>query len=563
MNAGPFYLDRRGRIWLPWPLLQIHTGGITVTRLLLTVSIGVFVVAAGGASGAASAPARESLFVGFSKAPGAAERALVTRHGGNVRFSFPRVKALAVDLDSAKVGELAREAGVAYVEQDPVRTPSDLETSQLTPSLSNGLYGLVTTKAVDAQTHGYTGAGVKACVADTGLDTGHPDIAANFVAGYNVFDDSSTVDVFSLGVEETEMHGTHVSGTLLGVDNSAGIIGVAPEADLYLARVLETRPNGEVSGLTSQIMAGVQWLADQGCQVINMSLGGPNRSRTEETLYDQITADGTLLVAAAGNDARKRLIYPAAYPVVLSVGAVDRDNDHASFSNTGSGLDLSGPGVDVLSSVPNGQARDASVTAGSTTFEALGLEFAGTTSSAGITGALVDCGYGVSAADCGTSPSAGFVALIKRGGPTHRSVSFAQKVDSAMDAGAAAAIIYNNVAGNVLGTLGTEDNGGTPWIPTVSVSDADGATLLTKVGSNVTVVNALTRWDFLSGTSMATPHVAGAAALVLDANPGLTPAGVESVLESTATDLGAAGYDTTFGNGLVDADAATAAAAAL
>jgi serine protease len=534
---------------------------LAVKKLLLLASLAGLVLAAAGGAGARSAAAPEHLFVGFTKTPGAAERALVQRYGGTVRFSFSAVDALAVDLDQGKVGDLAREAGVAYVEQDPVRTPSglsDLETSQLTPALSNGLYGLVTTDAVGAHSSGYRGSGVKACVADSAIDTGHPDIAANFQAGYNAVDGNNTVDVFSLGVAKTETHATHVAGTLLGVDNSQGIIGVAPQADLYLARVLSTQSDGSVSGLTSEIMDGVQWLADQGCQVINLSLGGGVRSRTEEAFYDQIIADGTVVVAAAGNEGRKTIDYPAAYPAVLSVGAVDRNNEHASFSNTGKGLDLSAPGVDVLSSVPNGQGRDSSVVSGTTTFEAFGFEFADTTSSSGITDPLVDCGYAATAADCGT-PSGDFIALIERGKARGRSITFAQKVANAMDAGAVGAIIYNNETGNFQGTLGTADNDGTPWIPAVSVSDTDGATLLGEAGNSVTLVNAGTRWDYFSGTSMATPHVAGVAALVLGKDPSLTPTEVESILTESADDLGASGYDKTFGYGLVDATGALAA----
>jgi serine protease len=334
---------------------------------------------------------------------------------------------------------------------------------------------------------------------------------------------------------------------------------VAPGARLYLARVLGTQSDGSVSGSTSQIMAGVDWLVHTaGCKVVNQSLGGGVKSRTEEAFYNQIAADGALVVAASGNDGTTRISYPAAYASVMSVGAVDSSNAHASFSNTGKGLDISAPGVGVLSSVPNGQGRDAFVTSGATTYGALGFEFASPTGTGGITATLVNCGYGESATSC-PAGSTGKIALIKRGSPSHRSVTFATKIQNAMAAGAAGAIVYNNVDGGFTGTLGTADNGGTPWIPTVSVSLADGGTLLTKVGTSVTLVNAPTRWDFFDGTSMATPHVAGVAALVLGKNGNLSPSQVRSILTSSAHDLGAAGYDTTFGYGLVDATAAIAA----
>jgi subtilisin family serine protease len=293
-------------------------------------------------------------------------------------------------------------------------------------------------------------------------------------------------------------------------------------------------------------MAGVQWLADQGCKVINMSLGGPDRSSTEQALYQKLIAEGHMIVASSGNDGSSRPHYPSGYDVVVSVGAVDRNNAHASFSNTGGTVDLSGPGVDVLSSVPKGQGFEASVTT-TQTFEAFGLEFAGTTRLRGITKTLVNCRLAVAPSDCPTTVR-GNIALISRG-----SVSFAQKVASATTAGAVGAIIYNNVPGNFHGTLGTPTNNGKAWIPAVSVSQADGQTLLTQVGSSATLVNAASSWDFFNGTSMAAPHVSGVAALLFGQRPGLTPLQVESILESTATDLGPAGYDPTFGWGLVNA----------
>jgi serine protease len=526
--------------------LVLSRARLTAASVLFVVGVTMAAIAAGQGGGASS---RDHLLVGFTKTPGAAEHALVERYGGKVRHSFPSVKALAIDLDSAKIGVFAREGGISYVEKDPVRKPLDLASEQLTPSLSNGLYGLITTHALEAQAAGFTGAGIKACVADTGLDTTHPDIAANFVAGNDIFGGTNSVDVFKLGVAATETHATHVSGTLLGVNNNVGILGVAPQAQLYEARVLGTQPDGSVSGETSQVMAGVQWLADQGCKVINMSLGGDDRSSTEQALYQKLTAEGHMIVASSGNDGAMRPSFPAAYDVVVSVGAVDRNNAHASFSNTGGGLDLSGPGVDVLSSVPKGQGFEASVTT-TQTFEAFGLEFAGTTRLRGITKTLVSCGLAVSPSNCPNTVK-GNIALIQRG-----SVSFAQKVASATTAGAVGAIIYNNAPGNFHGTLGTITNNGKPWIPAVSVSQADGQTLLPQVGSSATLVNAASSWDFFNGTSMAAPHVSGVAALVFGKNPSLTPLQVESILENTATDLGPAGYDPTFGWGLVNAAAA-------
>jgi serine protease len=141
-------------------------------------------------------------------------------------------------------------------------------------------------------------------------------------------------------------------------------------------------------------------------------------------------------------------------------------------------------------------------------------------------------------------------------------VSFAQKVDSAMKAGAAAAIVFNNAAngpGNFNGTLGTVDDNGTPWIPAISLSQTDGEAIAALPPGNATAFNVVMAWNYDSGTSMATPHVTGLAALILGKDPQLTPDQVETIIERHTTDLGVPNYDTTFGWGLINSKAALAA----
>jgi serine protease len=512
-------------------------------KVVFAVAAGVALLLAATATAEPGRGASQSgrFMVGFDRAPGASERALIARHGGSVVHEFPSIDVLAVSLEDARVGDLARERGVSYVEVDGPRYPLGLADAQISPSLSNGLYGLIRTRAVDAHTAGFTGIGVKACVVDTGVDYTHPDIAGNYVGGVDFVNDDT--DPWWNNPGSQESHGTHVAGTILAVNNAAGVLGVAYNAKLLHARVLTN-----TGGSTSDVMAGADWCRDNGAKVINMSLGGGFKSRSEENLYKDIDAGGVLIVAAAGNDGAGRLSYPAAYANIVSVSAIDVNNQIASFSNTGRGLDVAGPGVLVLSSVPGGMGAEASVTAGGTDYRAFGMEFAGKTS--GITGPLVNCGLGDSTTSCGGA-APGFVALIQRG-----TISFADKVTNVTAQGAAAAIIYNNAPGDFTGTLGAAGS----WIPTVSVSDATGAALLPLVGSSATVVNQASSWDHFDGTSMATPHVSGVAALVFSKNASYSDETVEKAIKDTALDLGAAGYDTTYGSGLPQADAAINAA---
>jgi subtilisin family serine protease len=430
---------------------------------------------------------------------------------------------------------------VEYIEQEPMRYKLDLSSTQIMPSRDNGLYGLETTRATSVHSRNVTGTGIKVGVADTSLDYNHPDIAPNYRGG---IDTVGTGDPDPIN-DDGETHGTHVAGTILGANNGVGVYGVAYSANLYHARVLG--PNG---GSSSDIMQGVRWLVENaGCKVVNLSLGGGLKSRTEENFYKEMRNKGALIVAATGNDGTTRISYPAGYSVNVAVGAVDRNNVIASFSNRGTGIDVVAPGVGVLSSVPTGQGFESSVTSGAT-YTSFGMEFAGRAS--GTIGTLVNCGLG----QVGEFPAAvrGNIALIQRG-----TLDFATKVTNAMNAGATAAIIYNNVAGDFTGTLGAAaTSDGKAWIPAVSVSDTTGATLKipAQAGSTATVVNKISDWDHYDGTSMATPHVTGVIALIWSVNQAWSNSTVENKLFTTCTDLGAAGYDTTYGRGIVNADAA-------
>jgi subtilisin family serine protease len=516
-----------------------------MTAIVVVCLAAVFAVVA---SSATAASEKQNVIVGYA-GNDAAGKALVAKYGGSVKHQFGAINAVAASVDSTKLGDLKKDAGVRYVENDAPRTAqtlaplTGLSTSQLVPDLSNGLYGLVQTNEYPAPL-GYTGAGAMACVADTGIDANHPDINANFLGGYDAIDNDNNPNV---GNDIHEQHATHVSGTVAGVDNDKGVIGGAPGNNFLEARVLHWDGTNN-TGTTSQVMAGAQWLADHGCRVINMSLGGADKSRAEEDLYDNLLVNGaggkgTLIIASAGNDAANHISFPAGYKNVISVAALNQDGSPASFTNGGPGLDISAPGVDVVSSFPSGTGHDARVG----DIVAFSAEFAGSTTPQGVTGTLVDCGLALQPTGC--AGVAGNIALISRG-----SATFATKVQNAMSQGAKAAVIYNNVAGSLNATLGTDRTStGAAWIPVVTVTQAQGQALVAQANTTKTIFSVPTSWDYLSGTSMAAPHVTAAAALVLSAKSSLNSAQLTDILTSTATNLGP---PTTFGSGLVNAKAA-------
>jgi subtilisin family serine protease len=226
----------------------------------------------------------------------------------------------------------------------------------------------------------------------------------------------------------------------------------------------------------------------------------------------------------------------------MSVAAVDNTNTVASFSQYNSQVEIAAPGVGILSTYP---MRDAAVTLNGSGFIAAALE--GTVQGSA-SAALVDGGR------CATVGSwANKTVLCERG-----DIAFVDKVRNAQNGGAKAVIVYNNVSGGFSGTLGT---GFTSTAPAVTVSQEDGQQLMAAIGqtayvSTVNETNA-SGYAYLDGTSMATPHVSGVAALVWSAKPTATNVEVRNALTSTALDLGTAGRDTSFGYGLVRAFEAT------
>ena len=509
------------------------------THKMIAAAAAVALATLAAPAAAADRSVGERYFVGFDRAP---ERAVVERHGGDVLEAFPEIGALVVRMTNAAAAELSRARGVAYVEPDVARQPLGLADAQLVPSLSNGLYGLVATKATAAHARGRTGSGIRACLADTGVDYTHPDIAPAYRAGIDTVDDDNDPTYANPGSIET--HGTHVAGTLVAANNASGIVGVAHGAELYHARV-----GNHAVAWASDMMDGVRWLVETAkCKVVNVSFGGPSSSKTELNFYKSMRSKGALVVAAAGNGGSTSVSYPAAYSVNVAVGAVDRANAHLYYSNTGTNLDLSAPGDLVLSSFPAGLGSEASVTTASGEHPALELAGAGRT--AGTSGTLVDCGL----SGIGECPEAvaGNVALIQR-----VDYFYDDQITNAMNAGAVAAIVYNNEPGELAGALADPTTiTGEPWIPVVTVSDAAGAALRAQLGGIVTVRSGASSWEYHDGTSIAAPFVTGAIALVWSVNPLLTNTAVEDHVFKSAKDLGAAGYDTIYGHGLVNAEAA-------
>ena len=190
---------------------------------------------------------------------------------------------------------------------------------------------------------GFTaGKGVKVAVVDTGINFTHPDLAPNYKGGWNAI-------ISTASPMDDQGHGTHVSGTIAAVRDLKGVVGVAPEVDLYGVKVLDK--NG--SGQYSWVVAGIEWAVMNGMDVINMSLGGGSGTEALKAIMKKSKEMGVAVVCAAGNDSGP-VNFPAKYPEAIAVSASDSADKIASFSSRGPEIVVIAPGVNVYSTRKGG-----------------------------------------------------------------------------------------------------------------------------------------------------------------------------------------------------------------
>lgn len=452
----------------------------------------------------------------------AAVKTKLNKMGAKVKGEYPDMNMISAELTTSDVMSLAIDDNVEYVEED-------LQRRFMAQTVPYGI-GMVQADQVDDTVASANSGGKKICVIDSGLNLPHEDMGAQggTITGTS---DSGTGNWFDHGGP----HGTHVAGTIAALNNGIGVRGViGTDPNLHIIKVF----NAAGWGYSSDLVSAINKCVTAGSDVINMSLGGTGSSVSEKNGIQAAYDAGILLIAAAGNDGVATSptdveSYPASYDSVMSVAAIDSAKVLADFSQKNSQVEISGPGVDVYSTYPEGLGSVVEVTVSGTGYSANAMENQGNA-----TGSLYDFATG-EAIDSGAS---GNVCLIQRG-----NISFHDKVKACQDSGGVGAILYNNAAGSFGGTLG--DTNATS-IPSVTVSDTDGAAMLANIGLSTTVNIGAGNYGKMSGTSMASPHVAGVAALVWSHHPSCTNVEIRNVLNATAQDLGATGRDVKFGYGL-------------
>ena len=503
-------------------------------RMLPTLGLCAAALAASWGGAAAAAPDTTRVFVAFKPGAAASIKSAVAAARGSVKHEIFQMNAMAIEVPTAALQGLQHNPNVEYVEEDAVRKPFALTTPSTGVPYTGGQlvpYGI---KLVQADQLSDTNAGNrKVCIIDSGVDFQHEDLAAN---GGNVTGeyDSGTGWWYT----DENHHGTHVFGTIAAVNNGLGVVGVNPNKLLKLHIVKVFGKDGWA--YSSTLASAANKCGAAGANVISMSLGGTTKSITEQRAFDSLLSKGVLPIAAAGNDGNSKTSYPAGYASVMSVAAVDENKAWASFSQYNSDVEIAGPGVGVLSTVPTGAGVDAALTVAGGAYTAGAMEGSPLKTA---TAPLADFGIG----DTVNASVSGKVCLIQRG-----TVDFSTKVTNCQNSGGVGAIVYNNVAGSFGGTLGTT----VTTIPSLTVSDTDGAAMKAQLGQSATVTVKASNYAYFDGTSMATPHVSAVAALVWSYFPNCTASQMRTSLDNSALDLGPAGRDTKYGYGLVQAKAA-------
>jgi serine protease len=475
---------------------------------------------------------------------------------------FTVINGFAADLTDAQATRLLQSGEVENIE--PVLERHVLADS-VTPGQQTTPYGvtMVNAPSVWPVTKGaaINGTGpTHVAIIDTGIDYHSSELQRAYKGGHNFIDNNDDpLDDFG--------HGTHVSGIIGAADDRVGVVGVAPDADIYALKVLDQCG----SGSTENVIAAIDWIMQKkqaigGNWVANLSLGSSDSSTVEQTAFQRGTDAGIIFFAASGNSYDTNpvdgLSFPAGYPSVISVGAVDSTQTVATFSQRGPGLKVVAPGVSVLSTIVSASVSTSD-----------GGSYFGTTPlivkndnldplanyclpSPKVSGNFVFCGFGGSASEFPASVQ-GKVALISRGPAGANGVKFVDKAKNAMTAGAIGVIVYNNVdpTGPFAPAFGNFATASLvpSFLPFVFIEQADGLAIKNSPNATVTLGFGYEGWALESGTSMSTPHATAVAALVWAAAPNASATDVANAVINTAKDLGDVGVDNVYGHGLVNA----------
>ena len=269
----------------------------------------------------------------------------------SVEYEFQTVPAISVTATEADIKILESNPNIDYIEENIEFSITETEPikviqSALITSTGESQWNINETNAQASWHEGFTGAGVKVAVLDTGIAT-HREL--------NISGGVSTVD-YTNSWQDDNGHGTHVSGIIAAQPDIASvsgldITGVAPNVNLYAVKALDSMG----AGYLQDILEGLDWAIANGMDIINLSLGTPEYSQLLEQMINEAFNKGILIVAASGNDGLENSVnYPAKFSDVIAVSSVNESLNVSDFSSTGNEVDFSAPGENIISTSTGG-----------------------------------------------------------------------------------------------------------------------------------------------------------------------------------------------------------------
>lgn len=319
---------------------------VTLVLLLAFSPAGALAGPPGGADPGPGRYVPDQVLVRFQPgvAPAEAGRLIEAVGGRPVRF-LPQIGLHTVALPpGVSVPEMAarfrRLPAVKYAEPNfivqALYAPNDPGYPQQ--------WGLPKVAAAEAWDVARDASAATVAIVDTGVDPNHPDLRAGLVPGWNY--DTSSPYYNTDRTDDDHGHGTHVAGIAAAVaDNGVGVAGISFNARIMPLKVL----NSSGSGTSESVAYGIVWAADNGAQVINLSLGQSDYSQALEDAVNYAFDTGALIVAAAGNNGNDAPFYPAALVNAMAVSATDASDQKASWSNYGTHISVAAPGQDIYS----------------------------------------------------------------------------------------------------------------------------------------------------------------------------------------------------------------------
>ncbi|WDE08303.1 S8 family serine peptidase [Thalassomonas viridans] len=271
------------------------------------------------------------------KLSAAAAENLMQSYGAKTLRTLDIINGVAVEMNQSDIAKLLKSDQVEKIEVDQPR----YLLAESTP------YGITMVQA--NQVSDAAVGNQKVCIVDTGYDLGHEDLISSGVTGDdNDGNGNDTGDWHNDG----HGHGTHVAGTISAIgNNNTGVVGVNPSGaiGLHIVKVFNDSGNWAYG---SDLIAAISQCQNAGASVISMSLGGGASMNSEANAFASALNNGVLSIAAAGNSGNSTMSYPASYDSVMSVAAVDSNENKASFSQYNSQVEIAAPGVSVNSTLP-------------------------------------------------------------------------------------------------------------------------------------------------------------------------------------------------------------------